>query len=403
MRQFGLRSVDQGKFSRGFLVATAIVIAVILYGSLYPFAFRAPIGGVGPASALLRSWAVPPQRGDFIANVLFYTPLGFFGLLAIGGKTGRLPGFLLVTAAGALLSTSMELAQYYIAGRVTAANDVYANVAGTALGALAGSVAYRRFSRPPLGGNAGASRVPVMLLALWLGYRLYPWVPVIDLHKYWDALKPVLLYPSLTGYDLFRYTAIWLTVGALIEALAGPKRAWLAFPLFIVAVLAAKVAIVGKTLGAGEITGAAIAVAGWLVVAAAGGARIRATLIALLLFAYVVVERLAPFQFTVQRRHFGWIPFYALMHGSAEVNILSFFEKAFLYGSLIWLLGKVGLRTRTATILVALMLFATSWAETHLAGRSAEITDALMAVLIGVMIAAVDASKPSGRSANAKP
>jgi VanZ family protein len=42
-----------------------------------------------------------------------------------------------------------------------------------------------------------------------------------------------------------------------------------------------------------------------------------------------------------------------------------------------------------STILVAILLFATSWAEIYLPGRSAEITDALMALLIGVIIAAI--------------
>jgi hypothetical protein len=34
----------------------------------------------------------------------------------------------------------------------------------------------------------------------------------IDLHKYCNALKPIVLTPSLIGYDLFRQTAIWLAV-----------------------------------------------------------------------------------------------------------------------------------------------------------------------------------------------
>ena len=53
-------------------------------------------------------------------------------------------------------------------------------------------------------------------------YRLYPYVPTIDLHKYWDALKPVVFHPRPTGYDLFRYTAIWLTIGSLIESVRRP-------------------------------------------------------------------------------------------------------------------------------------------------------------------------------------
>ena len=282
----------------------------------------------------------------------------------------------------------MELAQYYIAGRVSAADDVYANLIGTVLGAIVGNFAGGDFVWLPFR-EVAANRVPCLLLALWLAYRLYPYVPTIDLHKYWDALKPVVFHPRPTGYDLFRYTAIWLTVGSLIEALGGRRRGWLLFPLFIAAVLAAKVLIIGKTLSAAEIAGAAIALAVWLLLAVSVSARIRVTAIALLLSAYIVAERLEPFQFSAYGRAFGWIPFRSFLYGSVEVNITSFLEKAFLYGALIWLLDKSGLRSGMSTILVAMMLFAASWAETYLPGRSAEITDALMALLIGIIIAVV--------------
>ena len=79
---------------------------------------------------------------------------------------------------------------------------------------------------------------------------------------------------------------------------------------------------------------------------------------------------------------------------------MSFLEKAFLYGSLIWLLDKSGFRPGISTILVAMMLFATSWAETYLPGRSAEITDALMALLIGAIITAIKTPSEGRRSGN---
>jgi len=53
------------------------------------------------------------------------------------------------------------------------------------------------------------------------------------------------------------------------------------------------------------------------------------------------------------------------------------------------LLDKSGLRSGVSTILVAIMLFAASWAETYLPGRSAEITDALIPLLIGLIMAVV--------------
>ncbi|MGA7867741.1 MAG: hypothetical protein WCA23_27810 [Stellaceae bacterium] len=79
---------------------------------------------------------------------------------------------------------------------------------------------------------------------------------------------------------------------------------------------------------------------------------------------------------------------------------MSFLDKTFLYGALIWLLEKSGLRPGASTILVVTMLFATSWAETHLPGRSAEITDALMALLIGAIMAVTKTPTEGSRKGN---
>ncbi|MFL5265822.1 MAG: hypothetical protein ACJ8AH_04370 [Stellaceae bacterium] len=265
----------------------------------------------------------------------------------------------------------MDISQYYIPGRVAAAADVFANVLGTALGAMIGSVAYRYVSWLFFR-ETRQTGSPLLLVGLWLGYRLFPHVPTIDLHKYWDALKPVVLHPSLIAYDLFRHTAIWLAIAALVEAIGGTKRALLLFPLFVGSVLAARILIVGRILGPAELAGAGLALIAWIVLSIGGGPRLRPTLITLLFGAFVIAERLVPFRFTAPPRHFGWIPFHSLIYGSVEVSIMSLLEKAFLYGSLIWLTGKAGLRLGTSIILFTSMLFATSWAETHLAGRSAK-------------------------------
>jgi VanZ family protein len=378
--------VAEGRPRAGYLLAGAIIVAIIVYGSLYPFAFRRPAHGAGPLRTLLDSWAQMPRRGDFVANILFYMPIGFF--VSLAGSRRALPAIALATLFGALLSSSMELAQYYVVERVTSAIDVYANVIGAALGATIGSLANRAGSRPVLG-TIAANRVPWLLLGLWAGYRLFPYVPTIDLHKFWDALKPVVLYPSLNGQDLFRHTAIWLTIGALVEAIGGTRRAWILFPLFMTALITARMLIVGTVLSMAELAGAGAAFAVWIALAI-GGPKLRVVLITLLLGAAVAAARLAPFRFTEHGRPFGWVPFHGFMHGSIEVNMMSFFEKAFLYGSLVWLLGRVGLHRGISVLLVVAMLFATSWAETRLAGRSGEITDAVIALIIGVILALME-------------
>src|SRR5258708_16991767 len=61
------------------------VIAAIVYGSLYPFRFH----DFGPLASDLRhflgTWKdLPRSRGDFLANLLLYAPLGLTVSLALG-------------------------------------------------------------------------------------------------------------------------------------------------------------------------------------------------------------------------------------------------------------------------------------------------------------------------------
>jgi VanZ family protein len=365
---------------RNYAIVTAVTAIVIIYGSLYPFDFSVPTGGPGPVSVLLSGWANRPSRGDFLANILLYMPLGFFGMLSFSRHVGFWPRLFLVVAGGAALSVTMELIQYYDAGRVTNASDVYTNTFGTLTGASVAMLFSDRVSVPLLR-EIMRRPLPTLLIAAWTGYRFYPFVPTIDLHKYWHALRPVILDPIPAPYPLYRHTAIWLTLFVLIEAIFGRRRAAVLAPLFAAFVLSARVLIISTILSAAEVVGALVAVCLWPLLLGLNQ-RLQTALVFLLLASYVVMERLEPFRFEPFARPFGWVPFNSFMSGSTEVDVLSFMEKCFLYGSLLFLLGRAGMRPVFAAILVAGALFATSWAETYLPDRSAEITDALMTLLI---------------------
>ncbi len=382
--------------NKNYAIVTAVMIAVIVYGSLYPFAFRMPPHGIGPLQTLLRSWADRPGRGDFLSNILLYTPLGFFGVLALRNEVGPAKRAGATLLLGTVLCVAMELTQYYDEGRVTSFDDVYANVIGTAIGAVAG-ITIGDGVRWPLLREIALNRIPALLLFAWVGYRLYPFVPTIDLHKYWNALKPVILYPSLTSYDLLRHTAAWMTIYMLIETIGRRQRPWLLLPLFTGAVLFAKVLVITTVLSVAEIAGAGVAYALWLLLY--GSARSRILVATLLLGLAITAQRLEPFQFHAAASPFGWIPFLSFMRGSTEIDVMSFLEKFFLYGSLIWLLGEAGLPRRSSAIAAAALLFVTSLAETHVAHRSAEITDTVMALMIAGIFALVD----SVRSADTLP
>jgi len=367
--------------------------AAILYGSFYPFNFAIPTHGVGPIATFLASTSWRAGRGDFIANILLYLPFGFFFVQSLS-PSRRKASVPVAVLCGAAMSLFVELTQYYDPGRVTSFSDFYTNSFGTLLGALAALAIGTRF-RLPFIGEVTTQPIPPLLIIAWLGYYLYPYVPATNVHKYWDALKPVVLTPSLAPYDLFQQTAIWLALYALVEATVARRRsAWLA-PLFALALLFAKILIVHTVLRLAEPVGAAVALAAWWIVLLAP-ARGRDGVAGLMLLACVVALRLEPFGFGTHAQLFGWVQSSSLTGGSLRADALAFLEKFFLYGCAIYLLGNAIRARWPVTVLLTMFLIATSWAETYLPGQSSEISDALMAVMSAAVFAVVPRTPEGG-------
>jgi len=359
-----------------------LVVLVILYGSLFPFEFQARSYPGGPLSYLLSTWRVWDHRGDLLANILLYMPFGFFAVLALPSRLAAGPKLLLGIIAGVLLAGGVETAQFHDAGRVTSMGDVYANGIGAALGALAGVLLDRSW-RWPLVGELVANPVESLLLAMFFAYRLFPYVPVIDLHKYWHAVRPMLLTPSMPPEEFLRYLVTWLFIAALVDVLYGWRRFLLLFPLLCGLEFAGKVAIIGAELKLNDIVSAAAAFVVWLLLLRRLPGKF--VLLSLAFAAMIAIERLQPFQFNVAPQAFGWIPFGSFMRGSISVDIQAFCQKFYEYGGLIWLLNRSGMRLPVGTLLTAALLLVTSFLERWLPGRSAEITDAVMALILGGM------------------
>lgn len=377
----------------GTAIALIVVAAVIAYGSLYPFHWRAGDPSVGAISYLLGTWRVWDHRGDLLANIVLYLPFGFFAVHAVPPRLGRAVRILLPLLAGAGFSVAMELTQFHLAGRVTSMGDVYANTIGTALGTAVGMM-FTAAWRWALLADLAANPVAAMLIAAWLGYRLYPYVPTIDLHKYWRAIRPMILAPTLPGLELPRFTVVWLLMAWLVDSVFGARRWLLLFPLLAGAEMAGRVIVVGGRLTLPDIVGAMLAGLLWLLLCRIPG---RTVLLAMLWLGLVVGSRLEPFAFTASARPFGWVPFAGFLHGSIAVAVQSFCEKVLLFGGLIWLLRNLRIGLTPATGLVAALLLATSLAQTHLPGRSAAITDAVMALVIGGLFALMPARSPARR------
>ena len=89
--------------SRYGLMTTVMV--VIVYGSLYPFGYFSAGPFNGDIRHFVGTWNVPPDgRGDLLANLLLYMPVGLTSTLALGHSKLRDVAFIIAIGIGAGLS-----------------------------------------------------------------------------------------------------------------------------------------------------------------------------------------------------------------------------------------------------------------------------------------------------------
>jgi VanZ family protein len=361
-------------------------VFLILYGSLFPFHF-AGLGKLGPVELVGSLRFQPTSRGDAVANVLLYMPLGLCVVVACPVRWRRPTALACAAILGSLLSIGVEALQVHTHGRVSSLTDVVINVAGAVVGGVGGLfyLAIGTTLRIP-GVAGGPEPVPSGLLLLWLAFRLAPFVPTIDWQKYKDAVKPLFFEPQFDFLGTFRYFVGWLVVGYAVRQIWGRGHAVYAFLGIVSIVLAGRVVIVGKSLVASEVAALALCLPVAARIHAGRGPRGTAILTVLLVWT-IILQGLAPFELSHNAQPFSWIPFASALGESVEANYSALLEKCFWYSSLVWLLTVCGMRIGGAVLAAASLVAAIELVQVWVPGRTADITDPLLAIAAGGIIA----------------
>jgi hypothetical protein len=222
----------------------------------------------------------------------------------------------------------------------------------------------------------------VLLLAAAAGMWLYPYVPSLHPARWMHAFTFAMDAP-FDAIVLFRQTIFWLTVAALFEELIGPHaRIWLIAATLIV--LGMRMTIPESSPTATDAAGAIAGIALWVL--AISRSRARIAIVAALFAAYVVMEALRPFQWLPAPRRFQWVPFLGFMNGPRGAAARTFLEKTFTYGSFVWLVRRSGAPWWIATASCVTLVFVLRLAQVWLPGRSAEISDAIMTLVLAVVL-----------------
>jgi len=357
------------------------IAALLIYGSLYPWEFHAARGSDGPLDALIHSWHISLNRfelRDIAVNIAIYMPFGAAAYVWLSSRRASVC-FLGPVLMAAVLSTCIEIVQFYDARRFTSSVDIVTNILGAALGVALVTTLVKR-------GHTTAIRIQqpgaALLLCCWLGAILFPLIPDLSrtdlsqkLSTFWGAgFTPIPFYALVVG---------WLLAARMLLAVTGERLRNLLFPLLSL-VLPTRFLVLGLSAG-WEFWGSFLLA--WLLWQAfLSRIRHHDLLLAWMAVLSLVATGLAPFHFVKHAQPFVWIPFRAVFSTARETGFALFLGKAFLQGATVWLFRAAGLRLRYAAAAVALLLAGLEFAQRYLPNHVAEITDPLLCILMAWML-----------------
>lgn len=365
-----------------------LTVVLIAYGSLYPWRFRPTPSGESAVEILVRSW--PDEYGlpvvkDAVVNVGIYLPLGVFALLTFAGSSRLEVAVSASLLLGFTLSVADEMAQAYIPGRFPSMLDVTTDTIGTGIGVVAGILWRRTRHRPAQRPDS------VFLLCCWVVYQSFPFLPSLT------HMRPVLAFRSVDALFYFAEALALVPITASLRGTPRAKRIVLGGLLLLVPL---KVLIFTRQLALAEIAAAA------LVFIIGCSLPVNAALDAGVLAIAVLLRGLAPFDFLIRPHPFWWVPFQASFFSDWEPALIILLGKVFAYGALLWLLRESGARLFTATAATVVLLASIEVAQRYLPGRSSEITDPLLAIVLGWVFWSLGpgpAPNPYGRASWAWP
>ena len=113
--------------------------------------------------------------------------------------------------------------------------------------------------------------------------------------------------------------------------------------------------------------------------------------------ALLIIEELAPFDFSRQAAQFDFWPFLALVDSGwnlAVVDWVQVFGKLFLYGALLWVVREWGASTEFAFGVMLTIATVVELLQIWLPGEHASITDPLLALAVGLVFRSLYRHRP---------
>lgn len=364
--------------SRSACVILVCLAGLVLYGSLYPFDFRASVATPERWAAFLR-WPASNSLGDTVGNIALFLPLGFLSALVIARRaTVRRRTTALVFATAAVATTvfavALQVAQAWLPSRSPATADVVWNMTGYGLGlalhalhAIPGNTAQRlQRELEPMEWSA------LGLVALWVLGEVLPFVPALDWFGFKQNIKSVL-NPAFQPTSAAVTASRVCMVAALLSFHDRNTLMQRALPVVVIT-LTLEILSVDRHLTMATPIGYLAGLLLWRSVLNLQSAFVIAALVGL---AGYTLGSLAPFRFRMEPAETQWVPFGAMLRGSMSLNAEAFLETCYTLGAVILLAARAGARIRGLALALTLWVVGLEIAQRWIEGRTPDLTPAL--------------------------
>ena len=342
-----------------------------------------------PVWILLHSWSgIGYDRfltRDLIVNILLYVPLGASGYLVFRERHSTLGAVAAAAALSLATTVTLELLQLYDPLRYTSALDVVANALGAGVGIALGVLFYG--SLRVFGHRYRFSSFPdpaaLALLLCWIAYLTFPFFPESGPTAILEKIH-TFLRSSIAPLTVASHCITWIVIGLLVTATALPcPQAWLWMSVLLIP---AQIVLRTRHPVVSELIGAVIGCALFHLLRE----RYRITMVTACIYVIILVVRgVSPIDWTTSNA-FDWVPFASLLEAEdAQNGIVVLLYKLFSYAAAIWLVHRVGSSLRAATVGIAAILLCIELVQIHVPGRTPEITDAVIALLVGYALYAL--------------
>mgnify|MGYP006274463453 FL=1 len=363
------------------------VIALIGYGSLYPFNFS--FDGSHPTVTAAFSqlgWA-RAGRADRVRNILLYLPLGFCLILLLRARLGTLWATVLATCIGSLLSLMIEVLQVYLSIRVPSLMDVVLNAVGTCVGAM-GGVIWRGLSSlvyvAPNSRQRPGDRSALVLILVWIMWRLAEFDLSVSLSRLKLALGP-LMEGSYSLSLVAQFLLFWLVVAQAVLSFAHRQRGHESLLIVIALVMVGRLLFVIAPFNVSELI-ALVLLLPVLVVLHKLASVIQTILLFSAMAVWFAYQQLAPFQITHHSHAFDYLSVIRWVTEGMNINLEFLLSRVFVFAALIWTLKQLNLSMRTAAIVVVAGVLTIEIVQLWQVGQSSSLTDPVLALVMGVIM-----------------